>query len=88
MIRRSRLSTANALVVNQNHQTLPTSTDFFSFMFKAHYVLSGFSIVYSLQRTELSYDVAARSAQQIELLAKLSDLMCEKLYQNRCDRFR
>src|SRR5215216_8146499 len=43
MIRRRRLSTANALVVNQNHQTLPTSTDFFSFMFKSafFYKLTG-----------------------------------------------
>src|SRR5687767_6094003 len=36
MTRRSRLSTAKALVVNQNHQTLPTSTDFFSFMSNAN----------------------------------------------------
>src|SRR6187455_153598 len=32
MIRRSLLSTVNAFVENQNHQTLPTSTGFFSFM--------------------------------------------------------
>src|SRR5574342_727128 len=34
-IRRRLLSTANALVVNQNHHTLPTSMDLLSLIFKA-----------------------------------------------------
>src|SRR5262245_34289408 len=34
--RRRRLSVSNALVVNQNHQTLPTSTDVLSLIFPAN----------------------------------------------------
>src|SRR5215211_7794280 len=36
MMWRKRLSTANALVLNQNHQTFPTSTDFLSFISKTN----------------------------------------------------
>jgi hypothetical protein len=36
-------------VVNQNHQTLPTSTDFLSLISEAHHNLHAFSIVYGLQ---------------------------------------
>src|SRR5215207_8036177 len=44
MIRRRRLSTANAFVENQNHHTLPTSTDFLSFILKP---ISHFPATYS-----------------------------------------